>query len=55
VASVYQCATCGEWMSGAAWFRKDAPTDPDGRIDRDYADSKPPKFCSESCRDAGEE
>lgn len=52
MAAAYECATCGQWMSGAAHFRKDAPTDLYGRIDRDYADSNPPRFCSEACRDA---
>lgn len=49
--AVYQCTTCKEWQCGAAEFRKDAPKDLYGRVDRDYADSNPPRFCSETCRD----
>lgn len=51
MASVYRCATCGESMCGSAWFRDDAPTDKYGRIDRDYADSDAPRFCSEACKE----
>lgn len=51
MAAVFKCATCKESMCGAAWFSDDAPTDRYGRIDRDYADSNAPRFCSEECKD----
>ncbi|MFF3665438.1 hypothetical protein [Microtetraspora malaysiensis] len=51
MANVFQCGSCDEWIGGAAYFRRDAPTDRYGRIDRDYADSGVERFCSEECRD----
>jgi hypothetical protein len=51
---VNRCAQCGTLTEGAAYYLTDAPKDMYGRIERKYGDSNPPRFCSESCRTAGD-
>lgn len=48
--NIAKCGNCGE-VNFCGWYRKDAPTDRYGRIDRDYMDSDPVAYCSEECRD----
>ena len=48
--NITNCGNCGE-INFCGWYRKDAPKDSYGRIDRDYMDSNPVAYCSEECRD----
>jgi hypothetical protein len=51
MTNIAECGHC-RVMNFCNWYRKDAPKDRYGRIDRGYMDSDPVAFCSEECRDA---
>lgn len=51
--NIARCGYCGE-VNFCGWYRKDAPKDRYGRIDRDYMDSNPVAYCSEEHRDAAD-
>jgi hypothetical protein len=51
---VNECAWCSKLTEGAAYYCTDAPRNPSGTIERDYANGNPPRFCCEDCRSAYE-
>lgn len=48
--NIAKCGNC-EQTNYCGWYRKDAPHDRYGRIERDYMDNGPTAYCSEECRD----